>query len=144
VIFVAIIFALISCSDHETLKIRQFHLRSAEVSNGNDFIRGEMNKRLYGAVSLDEREARKGHYYDISWKGLSGEQPVTVLFEYRQELTGADEKMIKRILAPATDGKVEIQILGESYHSQGRVLAWQVTLLEGSEQVAQKKSYLWE
>lgn len=144
VIFAVVALVLVSCSDSETLKVRQFHLRDTEVSNGIEFIRGEMNKRLHGAVTLEEREARKGHYYNISWQGLSGSQPVTVLFEYRQAATGAENKTLKQVMAPSSEGKVELRVAGESYQKGGRVLAWRITLLDGKQSVAQKKSYLWD
>ena len=144
VFFAVVAFALVSCSDSETLRVRQFHLRDTEVSNGNEFIRGEMNKRLHGAVTLEEREARMGQYYNISWQGLSGTKPVTVLFEYRQAATGADAKTLKQVMPPSVKGSVELRVTGESYQKSGRVLAWRVTLLDGQQSIAQKKSYLWD
>lgn len=144
VFLAALALMLVSCSETETLRVRQFHLRDNRVANGNDFIRGEMNKRLHGAVTLEEREARKGQYYTISWHGLSGSREVKVVFEYRQVMSGANEKKMVKIMLASREGKLEIQVIGEAYQKGGRVLAWRVTLFDGGERVAQKQSYLWD
>lgn len=144
VFLAALAFILVSCSETETLRVRQFHLRENKATNGNDFIRAEMNRRLYGAVSLEEREARKGQYYDINWSGLSGSKPVKVIFEYRQVISGADVKRMVKTMPPSDDGQLEIQVTGEAYQRGGRVVAWRVTLFDGGQSVAQKQSYLWD
>ena len=144
-VFLAALFlVLVSCSETETLRVRQFHLREVRVTDGNDFIRGEMNKRLHGAVTLEEREARKGQYYDISWNGLSGLGAVRVVFEYRQVIGGADVRKIEKTMPSSREGKLEVRVTGDAYQKGGRVLAWRVTLFDGVKSVAQKQSYLWE
>ncbi|YCM43839.1 hypothetical protein V2O64_21250 [Verrucomicrobiaceae bacterium 227] len=134
----------VSCSETETLRVRQFHLRDNKVANGNEFIRGEMGKRLYGAVTLEEREARRGQYYNISWHDLSGARAVKVVFEYQQAVSGADVKRIVKTLPASREGMVEIRMIGDSYQKGGRIVAWRVTLFDGGESVAQKQSYLWD
>ena len=144
VFLAALAFIFVSCSETETLRVRQFHLRDNEAANGNDFIRAEMNKRLHGAVDLEEREARKGQYYNISWHGLGGSRPVKVVFEYRQVISGADVKRIVKTMPASGDGQLEIQVTGEAYQKGGRVVAWRVTLFDDGQSVAQKQSYLWD
>lgn len=144
VILAVFVLILVSCSETETLRVRQFHLRDTEVVNGHEFIRGEMSKRLHGAVTLEEREARKGQYYDINWHGLGGVEPVTVIFEYRQASSGADEKMLKQVMPAAVQGHLELKVTGDAYLKGGRVLAWRITLLDGGKRVARKQSYLWD
>jgi hypothetical protein len=144
VFLAALALILVSCSESETLRVRQFHLRDNKSANGNDFIRGEMNKRLHGAVTLEKREARKGQYYNISWDGLSGAGSVKVVFEYRQVIGGADVKEIEKTMSASKEGKLEIRVTGEAYQKGGRVLAWRVTLFDGGKSVAQKQSYLWD
>lgn len=144
VFLAALALILGSCSETETLRVRQFHLRDDKPANGNEFIRGEMGKRLHGAVTLEEREARKGQYYNISWHGLSGAKAVKVVFEYRQVVGGADVKRMVKTMTASSEGKLEIQVTGAAYQKGGRVLAWRVTLFDGGESVAQKQSYLWD
>ena len=103
-----------------------------------------MNKRLYGAVSEDERGLRRGNYYHVRWRGLGGEQPVRVVFEYRQARTGALVKRLERVGAASGKGSEEIKIAGEDYRRNGRVLAWRATLYDGERLVDKKQSYLWD
>ena len=135
---------LSSCSETETLRVRQFHLRDTKVADGNEFIRSEMNKRLHGAVNLEERNARKGQYYNVSWHGLSGTHPVKMLFEYRQASSGAAIRKIEKTVSASKDGKMEIRVTGDAYQKGGRVVSWRLSLYDGREVVAQKKSYLWD
>ncbi|MGJ8695887.1 MAG: hypothetical protein ACSHYF_06175 [Verrucomicrobiaceae bacterium] len=142
---------VVSCANEEMLRVRQFPLRETEVdrnyfrsSRENQFIRGEINNRVYGAVTKEEREARKGDYYTVSWDLLGGREKVGVIFEYRQTKTGADVKRMKREFPASVEGKTEFQVIGEAFQKGGRVLAWRMTLLEGGKTVAVKKSYLWD
>ena len=145
---VPLMMVLASCSAPETLRVRQFHLRDTKVATGDRFIRAETNRRLHGAVSEEERALRLGNYYHMRWRGLSGTQPVRVVFEYRQVRTGALVKKVEAV-APASSlgkgkGDFEIALAGEDYQKNGRVLAWRTTLYEGESVVATKQSYLWD
>jgi len=140
----AIALGLVSCANTEKLEVRQFHLRKERVSRGNEYVRAEMNKRLYGAVTAEERAARKGQYYTVKWNELTGEESVKVVMEYRQALTGSKVKKISRKFPAARSGKTEFQIIGPAYLKKGRVLSWKISLYEGSEKIADKKSYLWD
>ena len=144
VVLALLTLILASCGSSEQFRIRQFHLRTDEVADGNEFIRAEMNKRLYGAVTEKERELRKGHFYAVSWRELSGTRPVKVLFEYRQQTTGAKLKKMTRVLPPSVEGRTEFQITGSDYYENGRVLAWRMSLFDGSKVVSRKQSFLWE
>lgn len=135
---------LVSCGAPETLRVRQFHLRDTEAAGGDPFIRAEMNKRLHGAVTAEERNLRKGNYYHIRWHGLSGTKPVRLVFEYRQVRTGAQVKTIEKVIPASQSGDRQIFINGEKYRDNGRVLAWRVKLYDGKDLVGRKQSYLWE
>jgi len=139
-----LVLLLVSCGAPETLRVRQFHLRDTKVSTGDLFIRAEMNKRLHGAVTEEERNLRKGNYYHVRWHGLSGTKPVRVLFEYRQTRTGAKVKKYETTAPAAAKGDRQISINGEDYLKNGRVLAWRASLYDGGTLVAQKESYLWD
>ena len=143
-VFALAAFGLVSCSAPETLRVRQFHLRDAKVATGDLFIRAEMNRRLYGAVSEEERLLRRGNYYHMRWRGLSGTQPVQIVFEYRQARTGAKVKRLESAAPAAAKGSLEIAIAGQNYKDNGRVSAWRMSLYDGDSVVATKQSYLWE
>jgi len=144
VVLSMLVLILVSCGSSERFRIRQFHLRTDEVADGNEFIRAEMNKRLYGAVTKRERELRKGHFYAVRWNNLSGTRPVKIVFEYRQLSTGATVKRKSKTLPASVEGRAEFRITGDDYYENGRVLAWRMTLFDGTEVVSRKQSFLWE
>ncbi|MEN8735940.1 MAG: hypothetical protein ACN4GG_02340 [Akkermansiaceae bacterium] len=152
-VFFLCAFALlfVSCASKETLSIRQFHLTDPEVERDyydrydeNQFIRGVINKRMHGAITAQECEARKGHYYTVNWQQLTGKEPVKILFEYRQASTGARVKRTSRILPASESGCAEFQIIGSGYKKNGRILSWRFILYEGGQKVASKQSYFWD
>lgn len=135
---------LVSCGTPESLRIRQFHLRDTKVATGHPFIRAETNKRLHGAVTEKERALRRGNYYHIRWHGLSGKNPVKVVFEYRLARTGSAVRKIGFVAEASKKGDREIVIDGVEYLKSGHVQSWRATLYDGEKKVLVKKSYLWE
>ena len=108
--------------------------------------RAERLHRLHGAVSEDERDARRGHYYMVEWDGPRGteELPVRIVLEYQQGRTGDRILRQEQEFPPGRKGKAEFVINGEAYLEGGRVLAWRLLLYRGEELVATRKSYLWD
>jgi hypothetical protein len=137
-------FLSVSCGSDETLRVRQFHLQDTSPAQGHPFIRAEMNERLYGAVTLEERNLRRGNYYHLRWQGLSGRSAVKVVFEYRQARTGVkvNERVVKA--APSHEGELEISVHGRDYLKDGHVQSWRFRLYDGEKMVASKQSYLWQ
>jgi len=124
---------------------RMLNLRPETVED--PIIRGEKQRRLYGAVSTAELRSRLGVYYTILWNIPPGapDGEVEVLFEYQQGATASLVKhLVKRFPASQTSGNVEFAIIGKDYHTNGRVLAWKTTLSRGGQPVASKKSHLWQ
>ena len=110
-------------------------------------VRMEKMRRLHGAVSMEERRQRLGQYYTLNWqdpKGV-GTGPVEVLFEYRQGGTASEIKRLSEVY-PATEseGMVEFAVVGDNYFDNGKVLAWRASLSRGGEELAVKKSFLWD
>lgn len=145
------LFALIlaSCADPiEPLTVKQFQLRDQVIGSGDDpMVRMEKQRRLRGAVSMEERRQRLGQYYTLIWsdpKGV-GSGPVEVLFEYRQGETASEIKRMSE-LYPANEagGTVEFAVVGDNYFDNGKVLAWRASVLRGGEEIAVQKSYMWE
>lgn len=142
---------LVSCGTKEPLSVRQFHLQDTEVSRDyyrskkeNRLIRGEINKRVHGAVTLEERNARKGRYYTVSWNNLQAtESGIRIVFDYRQGKSGARVKTLEQTFPHSSSGKTEFQVIGPAYEEGGDVVAWRISLYEGSRLVSVKRSYLW-
>ena len=143
------LFLLGSCAGPPApLEVKQFKMLNVEIDNSTDpMVRGEKQRRLFGAVSAAERLGRLGAYYTILWhdpKG-AGSGEVEVLFEYQQGATASKVKHLsKRFGSAEASGKVEFAIIGNDYAKQGRVLAWKTTLTRGGRVVATEKSHLWQ
>ena len=139
---------MVSCSGPQPgLDVKVFHLREAgEVKEKNEVVRGEHLKRLYGAVSMEERRERLGLYYTVRWNGPAGREqdPVKIVFDYRQAATGAKILTMTQEQPGTARGSVEFAVTGKAYREGGRVLAWRMRLYRGGDLVDTKYSYLWD
>jgi hypothetical protein len=143
------LFLLGSCvGPPAPLVVKQFKMLDVEIDNSADpMVRGEKQRRLFGAVSGAEQFGRLGAYYTILWRDPkgAGSGEVEVLFEYQQGATASKVKRLsKRFGSAEASGKVEFAIIGNDYAKQGRVLAWKTTLTRGGRVVATEKSHLWQ
>jgi hypothetical protein len=74
-----------------------------------------------------------------------GTGKVDVVFQYQQGASGSRVKrMTKQFPANAADGTAEFAVVGDDYLKNGRVLAWQATVSRGGQEIASKRSYLWQ
>lgn len=103
----------------------------------------EHKRLLYGAVTQEERQARKGNYYTFFWRVADRSRPVTLRFDYRQSATGFTVHS-KQLEAPARDGIARFEVVGDEFRRNGSILGWKCTLLQGGEMLDERKSYLWE
>lgn len=135
---------LASCAGpDDALVVKQFTLRDQETGAENDpMMRNEKLRRLYGAVSMEERKGRLGQYYTALWKADPGLEK-SVVFRYQQG--GSTIKEMRRDLPAGTaEGKESFAVIGDDYFNNGRVLAWKMDLIVGGQTIASKQSYLWE
>jgi len=138
---------LVSCAgNRELLRVKQYHLRDLKVSNGEEpMARGEKLRRLYGAISQKEREARRGDYFTVFWHDREGGGPTEVVFEYQQGATASMVKrVVKRFPAEDTSGTAEFSVIDKNFQVGGRVLAWKASLVRGGRVLASRHSYLWQ
>ncbi len=140
---------LASCAAPQPLRVKTDVVRDQLPGNRSidPMANNEKQRRLHGAVSMEERKQRLGQYYTIHWHHPEGrhQAPVTLTFEYQQGATASRVKTIQREFpADLADGYAEIAIIGDDYFDNGRVLAWRVTLRRGSETIATRRSYLWQ
>lgn len=147
-IFVLMVAAVVSwsCTDTQVLEVRPLHLREIGGDIGDDpMIRGERQRRMHGAISVEEQGKKLGYYYTVLWDESSGSGPGEVVFEFQQGATGSRvKKMTHRIPAGEGSGKAEFAIIGDDYLKGGRVLAWRCKLIRDGREVASKQSYLWQ
>ncbi len=141
-----LVFFLASCTSREALVVKQFTVRETNPAWSEDLlVRGEIQKRLYGAVEEKDREQRRGQYYSVRWRADPAGGPVTVRFQYRQAATGSRTQELKTSVA-ATEGTgvVEFAVAGDVFFKGGRVLAWRMLLSQNGQNLAEKRSFLWE
>lgn len=153
--FITIIFAsfgVIGCSkENQNLTVDKFTLRSIKIEDNNSaMVRGDQQKRLFGAVTIEEHKQRIGQYYNLSWNLLNrleterGDEPVKILFHYQQASTGNQMITVAKTYPLGTQqGKWPINIIGVQYAKGGRILAWRAELYYGAQIIAAKESYLW-
>jgi hypothetical protein len=103
----------------------------------------EQKHYLYGAVSDDDREARRGNYYTVFFRTPDRTTPVQAKFEYRQASTGF-RVFAKEATVEPRRGFVRFNVTGEDYRLRGRLLGWRVTLAQGGHTLGERNSFLWE
>jgi len=143
----AAFLGVISCSSTEnTLGFRQYHLRSLTLEGEMNAPRAEQLRRFHGAVTTAEKRDRLGHYYSVQWNGPAGkvDEPVRIVFQYRQATTGSAAREIVIKAPPGSQGTAEFQVTGPVYLEGGRVLSWHLSYYRGAQLVETKQSYLWE
>jgi hypothetical protein len=142
--------ALLSCGTPQVLDVRPLHIREIGATDEGDdpMIRGEYQRRMHGAIGIQEQGQRLGQYYTVLWNDASSSGPGEIVFEYQQGISGSRvKKMVSAVGAGETSGKAEFAIIGEEYRVEGhpaRVLAWRCKLVRGGREVASRQSYLWQ
>lgn len=136
---------LASCAGPRSLEVKQFVLRDAGADYGEDpMVRSEKLRRLHGAIGVKEQAERLGQYYTVLWKDDS-QGPVKVVFEYQQGGSGSRIKReVRDFDAASTSGQAEFSVVGENFRNNGRVLAWRISLVRNGEEIASRRSYLWQ
>lgn len=128
--------------------MKQFQLRDQQRNPGDEpMIRMEKERRLRGAVSMEERKERLGQYYTLIWHDPegAGQGAAEVVFQYQQGATGSRVKRISKTFpASAVEGSAEFAVIGENYFDGGKVLAWKASLQRGGRVLATRQSYLWQ
>ena len=129
-------------------KVKKYHLdlsNDTKASAADAMIRNERKRRLQGAVSQEEQEAREGFYFTVFWKTESPDVPATVRLEYLLQQT-EDQVHIQEVEVPA--GKhshvTDFTVVGEEYAESGEVLAYRFTVEQEGRTIADHLSYLWE
>jgi hypothetical protein len=145
-LMLAMCLCLASCyTDPDGLTVKQYHLRENMFRQNNDLMaRGEVQRLLHGAVTVEERRKKVGQYYHVIWiQPKNGEQAAEVVFEYLQAGSGSKvQRMVQRAMVKdRLDSYFEIT--GDNYFRKGRVLAWRCSIRIDGQEVASKRSYMW-
>ena len=139
---------LVACSGRpEPLVVKQFQVRDqVRDKDDNPMVQMEKQRRLLGAVSMEERRQRLGQYYTLKWSDPAGvgHGDVRVLFQYQQGATASLVKHMSKDFSSSTaEGIAEFAVIGDDYFKSGKVLTWKATVTRGGRELASKHSYLW-
>ena len=116
----------------------------ARITAVDPSIPFEQQHLLYGAVSNDDREARNGNYYTFFWNAEDRTQPVKLRFEYRQSVTRSAVKKVEVDVPNVKRNNItKVQITGEEFLTNGKVLAWRAVLVQGGKEIATTQSFMW-
>ena len=154
------LIALTSCAadkhgykhaDKQNLCVDKFTLRSIKIEDSSQgMVRGEQQKRLYGAVSIEDHKERIGQYYVVSWDLRNQHEindwngQVQVVFRYKQASTGSKIHTLSKLYPVGIkEDKWEIKNIGDEYVKNGRVLSWRADLIYGGQAITSRESYLW-
>jgi hypothetical protein len=103
------------------------------------------DRDAYQARLHRQPEQRSGLRFAIQWKG-----PRSASLKLRVELRGAQEKTPTTAMLEQAIGEgglfshwSALTLAGDEYKRFGELVAWRATLWDGSQQVAEQKSFLW-
>ncbi len=110
----------------------------------NHALHYEVTYLNWGAVTQEQINARRGHYFTITWANDGPKADFTARFEYRE----VKSKEIVRTLTqpmPAVSGAVRsyFAVVNKAYLAYGPVVSWRFTVLKGDTVVAEAKSFIW-
>lgn len=144
-VFAAVALSACATKPQGFTKVKIYRLNpEAKIVAVDPSIPFEHQHLLYGAVSRDDREARRGNYYTFFWKVDDKSQPVKVRFEYRQSVTRSAVKKQELEIADVKGSNIsKFQVTGSEFQTAGKVLAWRAVLLQGGKEIATTRSSMW-
>ena len=128
------------------IKVKIYRLDpTVKITAVDPSIPFEQKYLLHGAVSKADQESRRGNYYTFFWNADDLTQPVKLRFEYRQSVTRSAVKRQEIELAGVKRTNItKFQITGEEYQTNGKVLAWRASLIQGGKEIATTQSFMWQ
>jgi hypothetical protein len=115
------------------------------IGNSEDHaLQYEVQYLNWGAITRTQKQARRGHYFTITWDNDGPKSDFTTRFEYRE----VKSKEIVRALTqemPGVSGATRsyFAVVDQAYLAYGPVVSWRFTVLKGDTIVAEAKSFIW-
>lgn len=125
-------------------KVNPYHFTPGRQPRTEDpMTRFEQSRMAHGQITNAERRERLGNYYSVFWKTKT-KSPATVRLEYRQGNTGPKIYSKETFVAdPGRTNVTKFEVVGDEYHSLGKVTQWKVSIVEDGVVVSEYKSFLW-
>jgi hypothetical protein len=98
----------------------------------------------HGAITVKEKQDRKGNIFVINWQNDGKPSDFTVRLDYRQANT-REKVMTKTQDYKSFDGyeKTVLKVVGDDYLRGGVVNSWRISIVRDGKIVAQEKSFIW-
>jgi hypothetical protein len=111
---------------------------------GNPSLDYEIKYLNWGAVTSSQFQARRGHYFTITWANHGPRTDFTARFEYRQVKSKEIIRTVTQIM-PQVAGTTRsyFAVVSHAYLAYGPVSSWRFTILKGDTVVAEAKSFIW-
>ncbi|HEX4139540.1 MAG TPA: hypothetical protein VHY09_04285 [Candidatus Methylacidiphilales bacterium] len=114
------------------------------VADGTPAMQYELTYLNWGAVTDEQRDARRGHYFTITWKNSGPSADFTARFQYREVKS---QEVVRTLTQPMphVHGAVRsyFAVTGDAYSHYGPIVSWRFTILKGDTVVAEAKSFIW-
>jgi hypothetical protein len=98
----------------------------------------------FGAVTSEQLQARRGHYFTISWSNRGARDNFIVRFRYREVRS---HEIVRTLEEPMNQvhGTVRsyFAVVGKAYAVYGPVASWEISILKAGTVVAQARSFIW-
>ena len=128
---------LTACSTPRVLEVSsRTRLQNIDPADQDLFLYDQASRIRYELRDLSIDEQREEFY--VRWTPAS---VSLVKFEYRQ--IGKPNVVREQTCIPHRDASSVFTVHGEEFRSGGSVSAWRVSLWDGDQLVAEKKSFLW-
>jgi hypothetical protein len=115
-----------------------------EISNGNPSMQYELTYLNWGAVTREQLDARRGHYFTITWKNSGPRDDFVARFQYREVKS---QEVVRTLTQPMPHVRGAVRsyfaVTGDAYAHYGPIVSWRFTILKGDTVVAEAKSFIW-
>jgi hypothetical protein len=110
----------------------------------NHALAYEIDYLNWGAITHEQLQARRGHYFTITWVNRGPRSDFTARFEYRQVKS---QEIIRTLVQamPQVHGATRsyFGVVDKAYLAYGPVCSWRFSILKGDTVVAQTRSFVW-
>lgn len=130
-------------ADARVKKVLPFYL---DAQGRNSLSPSLYERDAYQTRLKQNPELRKALRVDVLWNGRAASANRTIKVELRANRAGVPTETthVRPAGKPRWLGRWQsVEIAGEDFEKLGELLAWRVTLWDGEQQVAEKKSFLW-